>query len=62
MAIEMDELPACDLPIEAREGAVYGMARSMPRYRRATFPRAEDACLISWTLELSANYGFFPGG
>ena len=35
------------------------MARSMPRYRRATFPRAEDACLISWTLELSANYGFF---
>ena len=27
--------------------------------RRATFPRAEDARLISWTIELSANYGFF---
>jgi len=27
--------------------------------RRATFSRAEDACLISWTLELSANYGSF---
>ena len=27
--------------------------------RRATFPRAEDACHISWILELSANYGFF---
>ena len=27
--------------------------------RRATSPRAEDACLISWTLGLSANYGFF---
>ena len=37
VAIEMDELPACDLPIEAGEGAVYGMARSMPRYRCATF-------------------------
>ena len=24
-----------------------------------TFPRAEDTCLISWTLELSANYGSF---
>ena len=33
----------------------------MPRYRRATFPRAEDACLISCTRELSANYGVFPG-
>jgi hypothetical protein len=36
--------------------------------RRATFPRAEDVRLISWTLELSANYGFSwrlilaPGG
>ncbi len=29
--------------------------------RRATFPRAEDARLISWTPELSANYGFFLG-
>ena len=29
--------------------------------RRATFPRAEDASLISWTLGLSANYGFFLG-
>jgi hypothetical protein len=25
------------------------------------FPRAEGACLISWTLELSANYGFSLG-
>ena len=30
----------------------------MPRYRRATFPRAERLSHFL-TLELSANYGFF---
>ena len=31
VAIEMDELPACGLPIEAGEGAVYGMAKGQIR-------------------------------
>ena len=46
----------------SRIGAVYRMARSMPRYRRATFPRAEDACLISWYSRALGELRVFPGG
>ena len=40
-----------------RDGHTLAKAEHTPT--DPTFPRAEDACLISWTLELSANYGFF---
>jgi hypothetical protein len=45
-----------------RDGHKLAKAEAHARGTRPTdptFPRAEDACLISWTLELSANYGSF---
>jgi hypothetical protein len=79
VAIEMDELPACDLPGAVRgdgdQGVAAGVIADRSRIGRGVrdgtihaeiqvrdVPRAEDVRLIYWTIELSANYWFFPGG
>jgi hypothetical protein len=78
VAIEMDELPACDLPGavhgDGDQGVAAGVIADRSRIGRGVrdgtihaeiqvrdVPRAEDARLIYWTLELSANYGFSGG-